>query len=343
MRKFGLFSFFVFFFIALGLGLIGPSLAQDNDAIGIQVRPNPDRYSALRWYREAKGFSGAPQVLQVDGYDAIRDGRTVYVNAANLVDNQYYSNIYLISYSQDSAKGTSDVFAGMLKHWTFNTNLTDPGAPGNIGHCKISTMPCKSDKDCQKGYSCSPDDYKCHLPDAKKAELTCWRDRNCPKGLYCDSNKAKLTRRAKRYANLADIRTLIMDYKEKNGENPPLSSGSYLPGVSLSTWPSWNSTLAKDLGAGKLPLDPLNIMGACVAAGFDPKTCWNENDRRYVEGNANSDFFQGPQGSSFLGYYAGNANDPDNPGRVYSFSPDSTFSCPLARDANGRLSDCEEE
>jgi hypothetical protein len=54
------------------------------DAIAIRVLPNNDyHYSALRWYKEKK-FTGSPQSMLVDGYEAVRDGRTVYVNAANI-------------------------------------------------------------------------------------------------------------------------------------------------------------------------------------------------------------------------------------------------------------------
>ena len=62
-----------------------PSLPADAaDAIAVRIIPNPNHYSIVRWY-EAQGFEGSPQALVVDGYEAIRDGRTVYVNAANVV------------------------------------------------------------------------------------------------------------------------------------------------------------------------------------------------------------------------------------------------------------------
>ncbi len=54
-----------------------------SDAIAVRIIPNPNHYSISRWY-ESQGFSGAPQELTVDGYEAVRDGRTVYVNATNV-------------------------------------------------------------------------------------------------------------------------------------------------------------------------------------------------------------------------------------------------------------------
>src|SRR3990167_3945389 len=51
-----------------------------SDAIALRVIPNPDHLSPGLWYYR-QGFNGSPQALTVDGYDAVRDGRTVYVNA----------------------------------------------------------------------------------------------------------------------------------------------------------------------------------------------------------------------------------------------------------------------
>ncbi|MBI4812446.1 hypothetical protein HY798_03350, partial [Candidatus Falkowbacteria bacterium] len=48
------------------------------DAIAIRVIPNYSHYSPSRWYSQ-QGFTGSPQSLTVDGYEAVRDGRTVYV------------------------------------------------------------------------------------------------------------------------------------------------------------------------------------------------------------------------------------------------------------------------
>lgn len=114
------------------------------DAIAIRVIPNPNNYSALRWYNEQK-FSGSPQSILVDGYEAVRDGRTVYVNAANTVDtngdgapDELYTNIYLISFNQDAEDATADIFGRILSDWKFNTNLPQPGA----GKCSIASEDC---------------------------------------------------------------------------------------------------------------------------------------------------------------------------------------------------------
>jgi hypothetical protein len=279
-----------------------PIFAQENDAIAIQVRENPDRYSALRWYTEVKRFEGSPQSLKVDGYEAIRDGRTVYVNAGNRANNVDYSNIYLISYSQNSAPGTSDVFAGMLKNWTFNTNLI---GDNDFGNCKISNIICQNDKDCKAGYNCF--ENKCHLNN--EDELSCWRDKDCPANIFCSSAKAAITRKTLRYANLVDIRSAINAYYVREKVYPDLRSGTYVAGRSLSTWPSWNDTLALTIGSSELPVDPINIMGSCL--GFDPKTCWNDSSKT----------FGGINGGSFVYEYSGEY--------VVSHSDEGELSCPI--------------
>src|SRR3989344_9451952 len=110
------------------------SAATSSDAIAIRVIPNPEHYSPIRWYAE-KGFSGSPQSLIVDGFEAVRDGRTVYVNAANVVDtgsdgepDTLYTNIYLLSYTQEAEGATVDIFGQILSHWKFNTNIAHSGS-----------------------------------------------------------------------------------------------------------------------------------------------------------------------------------------------------------------------
>ena len=69
---------------------------------------------------------GSPQSLVVDGYEAVRDGRSVYVNAANIgVDDRLYTNIYIISYNQEAEDATVDIFGQILEHWKFNSNIPD--------------------------------------------------------------------------------------------------------------------------------------------------------------------------------------------------------------------------
>jgi len=127
LTKIVIFSYFKYALILLlGLFLLisfGQGLnAQSSDAVAIRVLSNPDHFSAGRWYKE-QGFTGSPQSVTVDGYSGIRDGRTVYVNAANLTGTELYTNIYIISYNQDAERETTDIFSHIIANWKFNTNL----------------------------------------------------------------------------------------------------------------------------------------------------------------------------------------------------------------------------
>lgn len=212
-----------------------------SDAIAIRVIPNPNHYSALSWYK-SRDFKGSPQSLTVDGYEAVRDGRTVYVNVANIDDSSgigvLYTNIYLISYNQDAVKVTTDIFGQILSHWKFNSNLIIEGR-------------------CQQNSS-----------------KICFNDNECPAGDFCTSHKARVTRDVRRLADMAFIKELL-----ENRGYPELNTGTYLPNKTISVWPSWRETFSRELGA-TLPVDPINKLGECL--GFNETTCWNEITKEFV-------------------------------------------------------------
>jgi hypothetical protein len=241
-------NFIILFFVILTLsvGVFFAAKAQNNtspDAIAVRVIPNPNHYSALNWYYK-QGFKGAPQSLIVDEYEAVRDGRTVYVNAANIDSNRLYTNIYLISFNQSAEQHTTDIFGRLLQKWKFNTNLFN-----DLGNCSVST-----DKECL--YT-----------------------RECPIGEYCDSRKAQVTRDTRRLADIGDIKENLNLYYFNKAYYPRLSAGTYLPNKTLSVWPSWRDTFSKDLN-NSLPIDPINKLASCP--GFNPATCWNETNKTFA-------------------------------------------------------------
>ena len=171
---------FVFSLVILG---ISPSLAA-SDTIAVRIIPNPNHYSVTQWYNE-QDFTGSPQSIIVNGYPAIRDGRTVYIDAANITEEgELYTNIYLISYNQDTDKNTTDIFGRILAHWKFNTNVDIDGT------CSISTIACKVNNQCDDGYSCNTEQNKCILQE----EINCSLDSQCPDNIFCNSDKAKIVR-----------------------------------------------------------------------------------------------------------------------------------------------------
>lgn len=107
-----------------------PTEAQDvasGQAIGIRVLPNPQRLSPLSWYRANVPNPGNPSALLVDGYPAVRDGRTVYVAGTNYDPNSrtLYTNIYLISHSETASSEVQELFNQFLSQFRLNTNITD--------------------------------------------------------------------------------------------------------------------------------------------------------------------------------------------------------------------------
>ncbi|MFH0891526.1 MAG: hypothetical protein V1867_01965 [Candidatus Falkowbacteria bacterium] len=231
------------FFLAAITGYMTSAQTPSPDTIAIRIIPNPEHYSARRWYKEKK-FTGSPQSLTVDGYEAVRDGRTVYVNVANVAGATLYTNIYLISYNQAAENATVDIFGNMLLNWKFNTNYTV------VGVCREHTA------------------------------VNCFTDGECPANDVCDSTKARITRDTIRLSDIVEIKFIAAE-KRKNGHYPVLGAGSYLPHRTISVWPSWQDTLGAELQTN-LPVDPINRLGDCGAARFDPTTCWDEDNKEFA-------------------------------------------------------------
>ena len=268
------------------LGVIKISLAQnkdDIDAIGVRILPNPNHYSISRWYQK-QGFYGSPQALTVDGYEAIRDGRTVYVNAANVVDKQIYTNIYMISYNQDPSKKTMDILGQIVSRWKFNSNLEVDNLD-NPAFCSISSTACSNDSDCDSESLCAISGDKAGSCQLKKMK-NCLIDSDCPSGFFCDSEKAKITRDVKRAGLLDEIREALANYYRLKGSYPLLSSGTYLMNKSVSVWPSWQQNFLNEIAVSPNSIDPINSLGNCP--GFDSKTCWDATENKFysqAEGN----------------------------------------------------------
>lgn len=241
---------FLSFLLLTGFFSLVVLAADSRDAIAVRIMPNTEHYSATRWYKE-RGFKGSPQSLTVDGYEAVRDGRTVYISVANINSdsNTLYTNIYLISYNQEAAAETTDIFGSILSHWKFNTNLSGAGT------CSVTV------------------------------DTACAIDSDCPVNEICSSEKAKVIRDTKRLADLAELKISLNTYKESQGKYPTIKSGSYLPNITLSTWPSWQKILAQELGGSDLPIDPINKLGNCGDDSYNPITCWSEQTKTFADRN----------------------------------------------------------
>jgi hypothetical protein len=286
-------SLFAFTFSSI-LGFYNAKIADvraeesEVDAVGIKIEENPDFLSVGKWY-EDQGFGGSPQEIIVDGYKGIKSDRTVYVNVANVDGSDLESFIYMFSYSQDSLAETKEIFGRLMDNMRFNTNLDDNGK------CSISALACIDDDECAEGYYCAENgDNKNKCVPESGEYPGCHIDSDCGNGFFCDSEKAKVIRDNQRMVDLGDVASLLEDYKGENGAYPALEAGTYISGMSLSTWPSWGDEFAEALG-GELPEDPINALGACVA-GFDVNcggvddtydfnvdTCWDEVHKWFAD------------------------------------------------------------
>ncbi len=285
------------------------------DAIAVRIVANPAQYSIDEWYAKQK-FTGSPQKIKVDGYDAVRDNRTVYVAATNIkgscqsesqggseavpgsglacsndrdcgggaercVLSRIYFNIYIITYNQDATVQTSDVFGKILSNWKFNNNLND-----DLGDCSFPRRNCGSVNDCGDAK-----DYTCSHALGCVSTHKCLSDADCSEAL-CNSPKASLLRDVKRLESLNKVNQALSSYKNVHNKYPILAAGTFLPQVAISTWPSWQNSFVSQLGvAGSF--DPVNKLGLCNTSisatttmpGFDSTTCWNGTTKKYYNGS----------------------------------------------------------
>lgn len=94
-----------------------------SDIIGLRVFDNPKHASAEGWYK-AQGFpQGSPQSTVIDGYSAVRDGRTVYVHFVDVNGNKAQSYILVLSYNQNATPETRAIYNKLVKSLYFNNNL----------------------------------------------------------------------------------------------------------------------------------------------------------------------------------------------------------------------------
>lgn len=287
-----------FYFAKISDAQTAATGADSADAIAVRVVPNPNHYSIARWY-ESQGFAGSPQALIVDGYEAIRDGRTVYVNATNVDLNSnpptVYTNIYLISYNQNPEAKTVDILGQIVSHWKFNGNLEDSAAS-----CSISSLSCATDTDCGQNQFCATTSAgvvssSCQL----KVVKNCLVDTDCPLNFFCDSVKAKISRDVKRIGKLEELKESLFRFKTVNNRYPLLSAGTYLSNLGVSVWPSWSQSFLSELAANQNFFDPINRLGACP--GYDTQTCWNETAKRFVNDPINNSLIL-PAGSYAMVY-----------------------------------------
>ena len=257
--------------------------ASGSDGIGIRVVKNTELKPLSVWYDDS-GYTGSPAAIQVDGYEALEDGRTVYVSAANQVNSgNIYGNIYVISYNENASDDTIEIFNQLLENWFFNSNIE------NAGVC----------------YADESDESELLTDD--EGLINCTSDIDCGSGV-CHANKDKLQRDLKRLTDLRLIETELDDYSQINGlcsasisiscstdatcpsgescvpQYPTLASGTFLRSMTTSAWNSWDEEFSLEVGSD-LPVDPLNVHTSCGEdpySSYDSATCQDAANAQYV-------------------------------------------------------------
>lgn len=96
------------------------------DAVGFRLMTNLKHVDIMDWYRAR--FGGSPSRSTADGYEALKDGRTVYVNAGSKVGDKLFTNVAIMSYTDGAAAETTNVFNQIIQNVDFNyqSELKDP-------------------------------------------------------------------------------------------------------------------------------------------------------------------------------------------------------------------------
>ncbi|HCC22156.1 TPA: hypothetical protein DEP86_02000, partial [Candidatus Uhrbacteria bacterium] len=236
----------------------GADDAWRNDAIGFRVMKNPKHLGVIDWYRD-RGFTGAPAPFSVDGYDALKEGRTVYANSAKMSDGRQLETIInVFSFSDGAAPETITVFNQLMDRIDFNRQpeLVDTFICLHEGRAVL---------------------------DVDGRAITCSSDSDCGVDDTCNVSKSKLVRDVRRWSDLHTMRSLLM----ANRPLPTLGEGTYIRSRTYSIWPSWGDVLSSAVGR-TIPSDPLNILTSCPDDGFDRETCWNSVSRQFSCGARSS-------------------------------------------------------
>ena len=223
-----------------------------SDAIGMRVYENSDRLTPQEWY-VAQRFSGKTQAATVDGYQAIKDERTVYVGAADKYgDPDIRSYIYVFAYNDNADPRTAEIFNRLVGNVNFNTNLVPSDRVTNV--CKNAAGEIL------------------HLTAESTAPITCSTDLDCvralpagPADMRCDADKDKIRRDMRRWQDMRVIEGALETTREQTGFYPKVESGSFVRGFTTSKWPSWS----QQLGPAGAVVDPINAFNRCEAFGSE--------------------------------------------------------------------------
>jgi len=250
---------------------VAEKCTENTDSLGIRIYNNGDHLSPPAWARKYENNPASGGTATVDGYESMTAGRTTYVNmAVNSDPAGLFTNMFLLSHTNNPKAATAAIYNQLLKNISFSTSVS------NNRVCTNSSM----------------------------AGVYCLRDSDCGVGGVCDAQKDKLARDVIRMGHLKQIIYSLEMYRGhcsintnlpcktntdcpqhdpantnsetclvSSGTYPTLTSGTYLAGESVSVWDSWGQTFANVLGKSPL-LDPYNKAADCPE-GYNAE-CWND-------------------------------------------------------------------
>lgn len=245
-----------------------------DDAVGVQIFLNELRLSPRAWF--AQQFGTQPVQYEnttIDGYDAITNGTTYYVDALNVayaenadgdvVVSNIFSNIYQFTINENASDDTRDVFAQIMENLVFNTNMTDWGYclnPGSLGRRSLS-----SQDDINDDFACVSD-FNCMDSAGIALEGT---------NGVCSNNRTALFRDIERLEDVSGIQMLLTDYSfsQPDGSYPTLEAGTFSPRYTVSRWGSWGSFI----GGAPIPRDPLNLWTQCGGPTVNQQVCYDDS------------------------------------------------------------------
>lgn len=244
------------------------------DAVGVQIFSMGEALDLDEWFAEHQIDTAEFSDTAVDGYPAKTDGSNYYIEALNYVEDEsdlnnskIYTNIYLFSVNPDADGTTRNVFEQLIDSLEFNTNLTDFGMCLSATADTVRTTPgqivnvsCATDFDCRY----TSGDYK-----------------DGTNGM-CSNAKTKFFRDLDRTVDIRAAQDAISSYLATDVALPDfnghLQSGTFVPGYTVSRWPSWG--MLGGLVQTGLAVDPINEWTECDAP--DQQTCWNHEESLYV-------------------------------------------------------------
>lgn len=252
-----------------------------DDVFGFQIFSTDYGDDVLSWYKN-KFPDASPQSTEIAGYQAIQDENNYYISAKNFVkegnDYRIYNNIYSFSVNEGASDDSKNVLSQILDSLQFNLNMSNYGyclADSVSNNRKLSMSEEEQMMLNNNGLTCA-NDFDCRDTNGTPLSGT---------NGVCSNAKTKLFRDIDRVDRIASVQSSLASYFNNNWTKfdfkGALKGGTYIPGYTVSVWPSWNDTLAKITNQSSLPQDNINTWSACSDSEAESQTCWNAGSLTY--------------------------------------------------------------